>query len=141
MVKKMAINFDSYLGAHDDALILRSRRSEILASNLANADTPGYKAKDIDFKEAMSSAMGTRSEFKKDTLKMATTNQNHLKTTQDTLSADVMYRNPYQPSLDGNTVDAGVEKTEFSKNSIYYSASLRFMTGKFQSLTKAIKGQ
>ena len=137
----MAISFDSYIGAHDDALLLRSRRSEILASNLANADTPGYKAKDIDFKSAMSDAMGTRSEFKKNTLKMATTDAGHLQTSQDHFSTDIKYRNPYQPSLDGNTVDAGIEKTEFSKNSIYYSASLRFMTGKFQALTKAIKGQ
>ncbi len=137
----MAISFDSYIGSLDDALILRSRRSEILASNLANADTPGYKAKDIDFKQAMSSAMGTHSEFKKDSLKMATTDQKHMKTSQDSFSADVMYRNPYQPSLDGNTVDAGVEKTEFSKNSIHYTATLRFLTGKFQALTKAIKGQ
>ena len=137
----MAISFDSYLGALDDSLLLRSRRSEILASNLANADTPGYKAKDIDFKEAMSDAMGTRSEFKKGTLKMATTNAQHLQTSQAGFSTDIKYRNPYQPSLDGNTVDASIEKTEFSKNSIYYNASLRFLTGKFQGLTKAIKGQ
>ncbi len=137
----MAFSFDSYLGAYDDALVLRSRRSEILAANLANADTPGYKAKDIDFKEALSSIMGNRAEFKKASLKMTTTNQQHINTTENNFSADIMYRNPYQPSLDGNTVDAGIEKTEFSKNSIYYSANLRFLTGKFQSLTKAIKGQ
>ena len=137
----MAISFDKHLGAFDDALISRSRRSEIIASNIANADTPGYKAKDIDFKSAMSNAMGTRSEFKKDSLKMATTNSNHIQMSQNTFSADIMYRNPYQPSLDGNTVDAGVEKTEFTKNAIHYNASLRFITGKFQSLTKAIKGQ
>jgi flagellar basal-body rod protein FlgB len=136
-----AISFDKYLGAYDDSLMLRSRRSEILASNLANADTPGYKAKDIDFKSAMADAMGTRSEFKKDALKMATTNAKHMRTGQSTFSADVMYRNPYQASLDGNTVDTSVEKTEFAKNSIYYNASLRFLTGKFQSLTKAMKGQ
>ena len=138
--EKMAINFDSYLGGLDDSLLLRSRRSEILASNLANADTPGYKAKDIDFKEAMSDAMGTRSEFKKGSLKMTTTNAQHLQTSNG-FSTDIKYRNPYQPSLDGNTVDAGIEKTEFSKNSIYYNANLRFLTGKFQGLTKAIKGQ
>lgn len=137
----MAISFDRYLGAHDDALLLRSRRSEILASNLANADTPGYKAKDIDFKEAMSDVMGNRSEFKKDSLKMATTNTKHMQTSQGAFSADIKYRNPYQPSLDGNTVETGVEKTQFSKNTIYYNASLRFLTGKFQTLTKAIKGQ
>ena len=72
---------------------------------------------------------------------MATTDAGHLQTSQAHFSTDIKYRNPYQPSLDGNTVDAGIEKTEFSKNSIYYNASLRFMTGKFQTLTKAIKGQ
>ena len=137
----MAISLDNYLGAFEDSLILRSRRSEIIASNIANADTPGYKAKDIDFKSAMSNALGTRSEFKRDSLKMATTSSKHIQMNQNTFSADIMYRNPYQPSLDGNTVDAGVEKTEFSKNAIHYNASLRFLTGKFQSLTKAIKGQ
>lgn len=137
----MAISLDNYLGAFEDSLILRSRRSEIIASNIANADTPGYQAKDIDFKSAMSNALGTRSEFKRDSLKMAATNSKHIQMSQNTFSADIMYRNPYQPSLDGNTVDAGVEKTEFSKNAIHYNASLRFLTGKFQSLTKAIKGQ
>jgi len=83
MVKKMAFSFDSYLGADDDALILRSRRSEILASNLANADTPGYKAKDIDFKAAMADAMGTQSEFKKGTLKMTTSHTKHLQNSQN----------------------------------------------------------
>ncbi len=137
----MAISFDSYLGPLDDALILRSRRSEVLASNLANADTPGYKAKDIDFKTAISDAMGTGSEFKKDRLKMATTSSKHIQMSQNNFSADVMYRNPNQPSLDGNTVDGGVEKTEFSQNAIHYTASLRFLTGKFLALNKAIKGQ
>ncbi|MCW8929500.1 MAG: flagellar basal body rod protein FlgB [Gammaproteobacteria bacterium] len=137
----MAVSFDSYLGGLDDALVLRGRRSEIIASNIANADTPGYKAKDIDFKSAMSNAMGTGSEFKKDSLKMATTDSKHIKMSQGAFSNDVMYRNPYQPSLDGNTVDSGVEKTEFTKNSVHYSATLRFLTGKFQGLTKAIKGQ
>ena len=137
----MAFSFDNYLGITDDALILRSRRSEILASNIANQDTPGYKAKDIDFKAAMSDAMGSASEFKKSTLKMTTSNAKHMQNSQNNFSADIMYRNPYQPSLDDNTVEVGIEKTEFSKNSVYYSANLRFITGKFQGLTKAIKGQ
>ncbi len=137
----MGISFDKYMGVQVDALVLRSKRSEILASNLANADTPGYKAKDFDFKAAMADATGNRSEFSKTRLKMVTTNNKHLQMGQNGFSPDIQYRNPYQPSLDGNTVDSGLEKTEFSKNSIYYSASLRFMTGKFQSLTRAIKGQ
>ena len=137
----MAISFDSYLGGHDDALLLRSKRSEILASNLANADTPGYKAKDFDFKAAMSDATGSRSEFSRNSLKMTASNANHIQTEHNGFSVDILYRNPYQPSLDGNTVETGIEKTEFSKNSIYYEASLRFLTGKFQGLSKAIKGQ
>ncbi len=137
----MGISFDKYMGVQDDALVLRSRRSEILASNLANADTPGYKARDFDFKAAMADVAGNRPEFSNTRLKMATTNNKHLQMGQNGFSVDIQYRNPYQPSLDGNTVDTGLEKTEFSKNSIYYSASLRFMTGKFKSLTRAIKGQ
>jgi len=135
----MAVSFDKYLGGLDDALLIRSRRSEILASNIANADTPGFKAKDIDFKSAMSNAMGTGSEFKKESLKMATTDNGHIQTTQNHFSTDIMYRNPHQPSLDGNTVDSSIEKTEFTQNSIHYNAALRFITGKFQGLTKAVK--
>ena len=137
----MAFSFDKFLGPVDDSLLLRARRSEILASNLANEDTPGYQAKDIDFKAAMSDAMGSASEFKRGSLKMATSNEKHIQTSQNRFSADIMYRNPYQPSLDGNTVETGIEKTEFSENSVHYTASLRFLTGKFKSLTKAIKGQ
>lgn len=137
----MAFSFDKFLGAAEDSLLLRARRSEIIASNLANADTPGYKARDIDFKAAMSDAMGNASEFKKGALKMATSNEKHIQGSQNKFSADIMYRNPYQPSLDGNTVETGIEKTEFSENSVHYTASLRFLTGKFKGLTKAIKGQ
>jgi flagellar basal-body rod protein FlgB len=60
---------------------------------------------------------------------------------QNTFSNDILYRNANQPSLDGNTVDAGIEKTEFTKNAIHYNASLRFLSGKFQGLEKAIKGR
>ena len=137
----MAFSFDKFLGISDDALLLRSRRSEILASNLANADTPGYKAKDFDFKAAMADAMGVGSEFKKGSLKMTSTNAKHIQNSQSNFSADIMYRNPYQPSLDGNTVETGIEKTKFSENSVHYTASLRFLSGKFKSLTKAVKGQ
>jgi len=132
----MAISFDRYLGIHDDALILRSKRTELLAANMANADTPGYKAKDIDFKQALQNAQQGDSGFK-----MATTNDKHIDGKGFSVNGDVKFRVNHQPSVDGNTVDTNIEKTEFAKNALEYSASLRFLDGKFSAIKKVLKAQ
>lgn len=113
---------------------MRSYRAELLASNMANADTPGYKARDIDFKQALGAA----------TLqppRMKTTHQNHISSATSGLSpAHLRYRIPTQPSLDGNTVDMQVEKSAFAANALEYEASLGFLNGKIKGLKKAIRG-
>ncbi|MFK8017263.1 MAG: flagellar basal body rod protein FlgB [Gammaproteobacteria bacterium] len=125
---------DPIFGSHGAAISLWSQRNELLASNIANADTPGYKARDIDFKSVLEGTAQTP-------LKLDTPNARHLTldgayATEHTL----LYRVPHQPSLDGNTVEADVEQAEFAKNSLRYQASLRFLNGRVSSLRAAIAG-
>jgi flagellar basal-body rod protein FlgB len=120
------LDIDSYLGVHAQALQLRERRTELLATNLANADTPGYKARDMDFKSALAAAT-TRSSTGLGTAGDAAT---HLK-----------YRVPLAPSLDGNTVDTQLEQAAFAENAVRYQATLSFLSSKFRSLMTAITGQ
>ena len=133
----MAFNLDSYLGVHPDALKLQSKRTEIIADNLANSDTPGYKARDIDFRAAMASAGSADA-----TVKLATTNAGHLSIDPNTAaSANLKYRTPLAPSLDGNTVDAQQEQAAFADNTVRYQATLTFLSARFKSLMTAITGQ
>ncbi len=132
----MSINFDSALGIHADALRVRSQRAELLASNLANTDTPNYKARDIDFQSAMKMAASNQSSG------MASTNAKHFQTsTAQFNSPTVQYRTTMQDSLDGNTVDEQIEQAEFMQNSVQYQASLNFLGAKFKGLLSAIRGE
>lgn len=130
----MPISFDSALGIHAKALAVRSRRAELLASNIANADTPGYKARDIDFRAALSQAQASAPALK-------TTNPRHISTAQSEPAMETLYRVPNQSSLDGNTVDASLEKAAFAENALRYQASLGFLDGKFKGLKAALKGE
>jgi len=135
----MPINFDSALGIHADALRIRSQRAELLATNLVNADTPNYKARDIDFKSALSMASAAQSSGD-----LKTTHQQHLSTNMsnsDALLSQAQYRVAIQDSLDGNTVDAEIEQGQFMQNAVQYQASLEFLGGKFNAITKALKGE
>jgi flagellar basal-body rod protein FlgB len=129
----MPLNLDSALGIHPQALAVRSRKAELLASNMANADTPNYKARDVDFRQALAKAAN------KDDLPMATSHSSHLGQGSDFDLGDIQYRIPLHPSLDGNTVETQVEKSEFMDNAIRYQASLRFMTGRVKGIVAAIK--
>lgn len=129
----MSINFDKALGVHPQALALRARRTEVLAANLANADTPGYKAQDMDFKTALSRVSPQPTSLR-------ATHANHISTNQSVMGERLMYRIPLQPSLDGNTVDSQVEQTKFAENALQYQANLKFVTGKFTGLRSAIRG-
>ena len=131
----MPISFDSALGIHDNALLLRSRRAELLASNLANSDTPGYKARDIDFKAALSNAQLQTSGS------LSATHSQHIQISSTTDGSEVLYRVPNQSSLDGNTVDAQMEKSAFAENAMRYQASLTFLDGKFKGISAALKGE
>lgn len=125
----MSIDIDKALGVHAQALDLRVQRSEILAANLANEDTPGFQARDLDFARELQRA---DSPFD-----------------IGDISADVngkaipqlMYRTPMQASLDGNTVDLSMEQSNFSKNSMDFQTSLTFLDMKFRGLKQAIEGR
>jgi len=132
----MPINFDSALGIHARALSIRSRRNELLASNIANADTPGYKARDIDFRQVLAGAGGGENSLRR-------TEAGHLGLQNDSgiEGAELLYRVPNQPSLDGNTVDPDLEKAAFAENAIRYNASLTFLDRKFRGLMLALKGE
>jgi flagellar basal-body rod protein FlgB len=129
---------DSYLGIHASALKLRSQRTELLASNLANADTPGFKARDIDFKQALAHASGAAGG-----VRMQTTSARHMSTSNalEGTGAQLKYRTPLAPSLDGNTVDVQLEQAAFAENTVRYQATLQFLTSKFRGLLTAITGQ
>src|SRR5689334_9752367 len=108
----MALNLDTYLGVHADALQLQSKRMEVIADNLANSDTPGYKARDIDFRAAMAQVNGADAP-----VKLATTNSGHIGADPAAAAdASLKYRVPLAPSLDGNTVDAQQEQAAFADN-------------------------
>ena len=132
----MAINFDAALGVPADAIRIRSQRAELLASNLANADTPNFKAQDIDFRSAMKMAVSQQPSG------MSVTHSNHIPIANHSLSsAGVQFRTTNQDSLDGNTVDEQVEQAQFMQNSIQYQASISFLGGKFKGLLAAIRGE
>lgn len=133
----MAINFDRALGIHDDALRFRSQRSAILANNLANMDTPNYKARDIDFKTALAKASAPSS-----SLQLAATNTAHQRGV-GLLSngGDALYRTPSQPGIDGNTVEEHVEQASYMQNALDFQASFTFLNSKFKGLTSAIRGE
>jgi flagellar basal-body rod protein FlgB len=124
---------DSILGVHEAALLFRARRMEVLAANLANADTPHYQARDLTFSAVLDERMGAARQLK-------TTDARHL--TVDPLAAreTLQYRMPHQPSLDGNTVEADLELARYAENAVSYQASLMFASGRISSLRTALTG-
>lgn len=130
----MSISFSNALGIHESALNMRSQRAEVLANNLANADTPGYKARDFDFKAALNQATGEQ-------LPMQATRDNHLQGNGGNPAQELLYRTPMQPSLDGNTVDSQMELSAYMRNAMDFQSSFQFLNSKFKGLTAAIKGE
>lgn len=130
----MAISFEKAFGIHPDSLKLRGKNAEVIASNIANADTPGYKAKGMDFKTALAQAASKQSSG------MARTHEKHFDIRTE-INNGVDYRVPNQPDTgDGNTVDVQVERNLYLENSMQYQASLQFLNGKIKGLKKAITG-
>ena len=132
-----------YLGIHADALPLREQRMKLIASNLANADTPGYKAQDLDFNAALDAATRSRvGGVANGPGVPAATHESHL---QDAIATGLApfqsTRQASQPSLDGNTVDADVERAAYGRAALEYRASLSFVEGKVRTLLTAITGQ
>ena len=130
----MAIGFDKALGDFPTHLSFFAKRSRLLAANIANADTPRFKARDIDFRSVLAKAAGVEMALK-------TTHARHLGGADAVASPDLLYRMPHQPSVDGNTVDTQVEQAEFAQNAVRYQSTLTFLNGKFKGLKLAIKGE
>jgi flagellar basal-body rod protein FlgB len=129
--------FDNIFGIHEQALAVHGQRLGVLAANLANADTPGYKARDIDFSEVLS-----QSQAEPASLPLKITQAAHITFEgADLPGGDLKYRIPYQASLDGNTVEMPVEQAAFSENSVRYQASLNFINGRIAEMQLAIAGQ
>ncbi|MBP8127332.1 MAG: flagellar basal body rod protein FlgB [Aeromonadaceae bacterium] len=134
----MAISFDKAFGIHQYTIGARAARAEVLSANIANADTPGYKAKDLDFSAALQQAQsGIESGFS-----LATSNERHISSTISSgLTSSIKYRNPDQPDTgDGNSVDVQRERSAFLENGLEYQASLEFLNSRISGLLKAIKG-
>ncbi len=139
----MAISFDRALGIHEQALDVRSRRAEVLANNLANVDTPNFKARDIDFKSMLSQQVNATAKVAStQMLRMQATRTDHFEfPVTETADGDLLYRTPSQPSIDGNTVDENVEQAEYMKNALNWQASFQFLSAKFKGLKDAIRGE
>ncbi len=130
---------DSALGFHQDALRIRAQRQEVIAANIANADTPNYKARDIDFKSAMQQVTAQTNSSG-----LATTSADHMGGSTSTKNAGLgepLFRPVMQGSVDGNTVDMDVERNAFADNAIRYQASLQMMNGQIKKMLTAIQGQ
>ncbi len=128
--------FENVFGIHERALLVHGQRLGVLATNLANADTPGYKARDIDFGAVLSQTQGETE------LPLQVTDGAHITVGRSELPpGDLKYRNPYQASLDGNTVELPVEQTAFSEDNVRYQASLNFINSQISELQLAIVGQ
>ncbi len=121
-----------------NAINLRQQRQEVLSSNIANADTPNYKARDFDFGTAMQNVMGERMRLA-DT-ELTRTSARHIPAkAASTDNADLLYRQPLQPSLDGNTVDMDVERVQFADNTLRYQTNLTVLSQRIKGLMAAMQ--
>ena len=123
----MGISFDKALGIHPHTLNFRTERAKVLAGNLANVDTPGFKARDFDFQAAIAAVEAQW--------------QGQPGQVTSPSSQALMYRNPYNNSMDGNTVELGVEQAHYAQNAMDFETSLTFLNMKFKGLATAIQGQ
>lgn len=129
----MAISLDRLVGVHHQALQVRNQRMEVISGNLANANTPGYKARDIDFSQAMKSAQSSQTSSN-----MVKTHEQHM-SSGSRMQADIDFRIPTQPDTgDGNNVDVQVERNAFLEAGMRYQAGLTLLDGKFKSMKKAL---
>jgi flagellar basal-body rod protein FlgB len=128
---------DNLFQFHQNALNLRAFRQQLLASNIANADTPGYKARDVDFAAALRDITAGRTVS---TVSLRATNDRHLGGSTRDEPAAVLYRSPQQPSIDGNTVEMDVERSRFAENALHYDANLTFLNSQIKLMLAALQG-
>ncbi|PAU87915.1 flagellar basal body rod protein FlgB [Pseudomonas sp. WN033] len=134
----MSLSFERALGLHEQALKFRAERSSVLANNIANAETPNYKARDLEFASVLEAQQqGGAQRFQ--------ANQTHARhIAAESLidqAAGLRYRVPLQPAVDGNTVDTQVEQAKFAENAIQFQASFTFLDSKFKGLMTALRGE
>lgn len=134
----MASHLDTEFRFLQKSLDLRAYRQQVLASNVANADTPNYKARDFDFSKELTRAVDARG----GKIELKATSPRHLQPKQDNpLGVDLQYRSSVQPSIDGNTVDMDVERSQFTDNAIHYQFAVDRVSGKIKNMLTAIQGQ
>jgi flagellar basal-body rod protein FlgB len=133
----MIRNLTESLDFNAQALLLRSERSRVLAGNIANADTPGFKAKDFHFGQALAQATGAAER----PVTALRTHSSHLAPAGGTLATNMLYRTPMQTSLDGNSVELDIERASFAENTMRQEASLRFINGQIRTLMSAMGAQ
>ncbi|MDH3610071.1 MAG: flagellar basal body rod protein FlgB [Gammaproteobacteria bacterium] len=130
---------DNYFGINAQSVLVRSKRAEVLASNIINADTPNYKAKDLDF-DAILKSNNSIGSIKP--VAISSSHRNHISVdSTDSFSLQTKYRIPEHASLDGNTVDSHVEKGKFAENAVRYQISLSMLNNKIQGLISTLKGE
>ena len=126
------MKFLGSFGLHEKALALKSHRISVLSKNIANADTPSFKAKDVDFRGVLKNALASE---------LKTTHTNHLAHSTASSSNGEYYTVPFNPSIDGNTVEISVEQAKYGKAAAEYQASLRFIESKVSGIRKALRGE
>ena len=131
-VKQMRFDLDQYFGMHARSLQLHAKRLEVLAANISNADTPNYKARDIDFRAALAKATELG-----DAPQLAATQTRHISSAAPSGTPELLYRVPL--ALDGNTVDVQLEQAAFAESTVHYQSSLMFLSAR--NLLLAITGQ
>ena len=135
----MSISFDNALGIHEKALGFRSQRAEVLANNIANADTPNYKARDLDFASVLAEQ---NAKAKGGALGLSRTNSQHIAAEGVPMGDPALrYRIPTQPSIDHNTFDLQLEQSNYAENSVQFQASFTFLNSKFKGLMSALRGE
>ncbi len=137
MERMVVSKLDSTLFLQQQALTLRANRQQMLAGNIANADTPHYLARDFDFSAALGNALAGRGAAN---LTMTASSPRHLQRGSEGDALRLQYRQPMQPSADGNTVEMDVERSQFAENAVSYEASMTFITHQIRALTAALQG-
>lgn len=133
----MSISFDNALGIHEKALGFRAQRAEVLANNIANADTPNYKARDLDFAAVLAAQNSSQK-----TQGLQRTNERHIPfDTVSLSSAGLNYREATHASIDQNTVDLQLEQANYGENAVHFQASFTFLNSKLKGLMSALRGE
>jgi len=135
----MSINFSKALGIHEQALSFRAQRAEVLANNIANADTPHYQARDLDFASVLSAQAEQHTQQQS---AMQRTHSQHIDVQpMQMMDPALRFRNPQHASIDQNTVDLQVEQSHYAENAVQFQASFTLLNSKFKGLMTALRGE